>query len=568
MSRDAGAAAHLRELLRLKAARSMETLRLYRPLPTQTAFHLSAASERIVRGGNRSGKSACSFAETASAATGIALHDHEGNLMPFRYPKAPLLIWVIGYDERHIGGTIYRMLFTAKSGYRIITDETTGLWRFWNPRDPADKAREAETRPAPPLIPPRLIDPKGWAWTNKAERVFTVCRLKNGTEIHAFSSKAEPKMGDAVDLLHIDEDIKYPGHVAEWQARLSDRRGRLIWSAFPHSANEALTDMSARAEKQLDRAKPDVTEIVLKFSDNPFIDSDEKRKRREGWSEAEVAARDDGAFNTENVLVYPTFSQEVHGIDRRDATENEKALFAAMPNGNIPEDWTRYLAFDPGYTQAAIVFGAVPPPEKFGDYLVIYDELYPRQKNAAQIAEILRKKIEGQRIEGMLIDYRAGRITPLGRTETTRRQYEIALEAEGVICNRSGSNFTYGSDDVLGRIGMVRSGLGIRPDGSTRLKFVCSKLPNTLREFRLYKRKIEGNEVSEKPIDRHDDAMNALEYLVASKPMYVEPAAQKVFLGVAYDEFLKWKAERERAEGSASRTVYFGPGKPETAGVA
>src|SRR6187455_363086 len=107
---------------------------------------------------HNSGKSMSSFAETASAATTQPIIGWDGYPLPQKYPtNRPLLIWVVGYDERHIGGTIYRMLFKP-GAFRIIQDRTTGEWRAWKPWELADKLREEETRPAPPLIPPRLID--------------------------------------------------------------------------------------------------------------------------------------------------------------------------------------------------------------------------------------------------------------------------------------------------------------------------------------------------------------------------------------------------------------------------
>ena len=181
---------HMANVAAERNRRQKEALRLYRPMEKQAVFHNSSASERIVRGGNRSGKSMSAFAETASAATGIPITGPNGAPLPSKYPTdRPLLIWVIGYDQRHIGGTVYRMLFNP-GAFRIIKDLKTEEWRVWRPWEKEDQDREDECKDAPPLIPKRLINPQGWAWENKSERVFTVCRLRNGTEIHAFSSKA------------------------------------------------------------------------------------------------------------------------------------------------------------------------------------------------------------------------------------------------------------------------------------------------------------------------------------------------------------------------------------------
>lgn len=554
-----------RQVIAELAVRKTDALRLYRPLPTQTPFHRSLASERIVRGGNRSGKSACGFAETASAATGIPIIDHTGTPIPCKYPtNRPLLIWVVGYDERHIGSTIYRMLFSGNSGLRMIRDQLTGEWRAWRPWDPADAAREEETRRMPPLIPPRFVDEKGWAWTNKAERVFSICRLKNGTEIHAFSSKGEPAQGSAVDLLHIDEDIKTASHVAEWQARLSDVRGRLIWTAFPHSANEALTDMSARAEAQRDREKPDVFEIKLRFSDNPFMPEDEKRKRLEGWSAQEAAARNDGEFNTDNVLVYPTFSLHVHGTERYDAADQEQRLRAALGSSghDVPRDWTRYLVLDPGYGQAAVLFAAVPPPD-IGPFIVCYDELYPQKKDADALALLVLEKAKGYLFEKFIIDFRAGRQTPMGFSHTVKQQYEEAFRKVGLKCAATGSYFSNGSDNVPGRIEMVRSALALRKDGSTLIKVVPSRMKNMVREFRLYKRAIREKEVDERPIDKNNHLMNCLEYLVASRPEHVEVSKNPLAYGHAFVAFQDLERKRERENGPRNSVIYMGPGSPQ-----
>ena len=259
--------------------RKQEALNLYRPMLTQMPFHLTTASEKVVRGGNRSGKTMSCAAEVASAVLGIPLIGPDGNPIPFRYPKGrPLLVWIIGFDEKHIG-RIYNKLFSPGM-FRLIKDEETGKLRSWRPWEEADAAREDEIEQAPALIPKRMI--KEFAWENKAARAFSVCRLHNGTEIHAFSSGGEAATGDAVDIIWIDEDIKYPSHVGEWQARLSDNRGKLLWSSWPRNANSALKAMSARAEAQEDSEHPDVFEILLTFSGNPYIPMDEKRKRLAG----------------------------------------------------------------------------------------------------------------------------------------------------------------------------------------------------------------------------------------------------------------------------------------------
>ena len=187
----------LNELTAERLRRSREGLKIFRPLDYQLPIFTSRASEMLVRGGNRSGKTICTAAEISSAATGIPITGPDGNLLPLKYPTdRPLLIWLIGYGETHIGDTFYRMLFKRNPEFKMIKDLQSGQWRAYRPWKPEDKARVEDARMAPPFIPRRLVDPKGWAWKDKAKRHFTICRMTNGTEIHAFTSKGEPKMGD------------------------------------------------------------------------------------------------------------------------------------------------------------------------------------------------------------------------------------------------------------------------------------------------------------------------------------------------------------------------------------
>ena len=69
-----------------KARRANESLALYRAMPSQMPFHESDASERVLRGGNQSGKSTSAAAEFASAATGQAILGADGRPIRHKFP--------------------------------------------------------------------------------------------------------------------------------------------------------------------------------------------------------------------------------------------------------------------------------------------------------------------------------------------------------------------------------------------------------------------------------------------------------------------------------------------------
>ena len=247
--------------------RKRDALRIYRPRSKKIErFHLSEASEKILRGGAGSGKSCAGFAELASAATGIPIIGMDGEELPFKYPKAPLLIWVIGFGWDHVGETIHRYLFTEMSGMKMIKDRVTGDFRIFRPWEPDDVARAGEMESVPQLIPHRLIDHTQWAWENKGAKQFKRCVLKNGTVIRAFSSTSvAAKRGDEPNIICIDEDIENPDHVEEWQSRLR-KGGILLWLAQPYSHNHALMMLSKRAEQEKELEKPDIEEFQIRFS--------------------------------------------------------------------------------------------------------------------------------------------------------------------------------------------------------------------------------------------------------------------------------------------------------------
>jgi hypothetical protein len=517
--------ANLAAVIAERRARDEEALSLFRAMPSQVGFIESLASERLVRGGNRSGKSTIAAVEIASAACRRPVNGPDGKPLRMKYPtNRPLTIWIIGLGETHIGDTLYRLLFLPGAFY-CIKDEETGKLRAWNPSDPKDMAREADKVQAPPLIPPRLVPEGAFAWKNKAARIFTSVTLANGTIIHAYSSNADVKVGDPVDLIWVDEDIVYPAYVAEWQARLSDRKGRLVWSSWPRTANPALMSMTKRAKEQRTREKPDVAEWILKFSDNPHIDADEKRKRLEGWSPEERQARDNGEYVLDGVLMYPSFSEDVHCTPKANAFEQDEVDRLLIERAwQPPRDWTRYLFLDPGHSCTAVLFVAVPPPE-LGDYVVFYDELYLKGYDADGCAERVLQKIAGYRFYKFTIDFRMGRQHGPGIGKTYRDIYAEAFARKGLNSVVTGSSFAFSSDDVPAGILAFRSWLTVRPSGRPRLRVVKPNCRNWIDEVTTYRKHIEKTEATELPASgQADHLMDTSRYAAMDGCRYVAVA--------------------------------------------
>jgi hypothetical protein len=496
------------------------------------------ASEILVIGGNRSGKSLSTFVEDARAVTG---QDPYG-----KYPKEGGILAVVGKDLRHIGMVCYPLMFKA-GAFKIIRDEHTKEWRAYDPTK--DEARRAEAKPAPPLIPPRMV--KSISWTLKSANYIQKAVLHNGWEIHFFSSEGDPVQGFSCDRVHIDEDLSNSNWVGEMQARLVDRKGRLAWSAMPHSANDALLTLKERADAEAasGNANPNIVMFKLRMLDNPHIDSAEKLKSIQRWSAAGedvLRMRAEGDFITDSVMMYPNFDMRIHGLDRTD-----------LPGGQIPNDWCRYAVIDPGHAVTAVLFAAVPPSE---EYILLYDQLYLRQCNASIFGEEFAKKVT-HHFQAFIIDAHGGRIRDIGSGRLPSEQYTEQLVKRGIKSQITGSSFIAGCDDIPARTEATRSLLHIRPSGTPTLRVLRSSLPDLERELKRYRKRVNyvaGTPiVTDQPITRGDVHLCAcLEYLCAFRPTYHKPPVQTE----ADPWWVKWLADRKKRMGQDNAGyVYLGP---------
>ena len=509
---------------------------MYRPMEHQKEIHKTKASEVVVIGGNRSGKSLCTFIEDARAACGSDPHG--------KYPEENGILAIIGRDWKHIGMVVYPMLFKAGAFY-IIKDLKTGDWRAYDPE--VDEPRKSERKPAPPMIPPRMI--KKISWLLKSSNYIQSCELINGWVIYFQSSESEPSQGWQADRIHIDEDVVNEAWLPEMQARLADRKGVLCWSAMPHSRNDALNGLSERAEQAEIEGRDNIKMFRLKFLANKYIDSEEKQKNVERWSalgQDVLRMRSEGEFVTDSVLCYPNFAMHVHGYEWSD-----------LPQNAIPDDWCRYVAIDPGHVVTAAIFGVVPPDESM---LLIYDQLYIRQCNALIFGEKFEQKVKGHKFHAFIIDMHGGRIRDIGSGQLPVEMYSHQLRERNIASEVTGSSFMAGCDDIQARMASVRNYMHIRPSGSPKLRILKGTCPDLEREMKRYKKKVfyKGGtyQVTDAPNTRGEvHACQCLEYLCATEPKYHQP---KVEVGPE-PWYVDWMKRRRKRQSQGDNAIYLAP---------
>lgn len=504
-------------------------LAMFRPMAHQEPFFREYAREFLCRGGNRSGKSTCAAAKFASIACNFPITLDDGTIIDQRQPwqrDRPLVMWIIGYDLQHIGQTIHRLLFKAGL-FKVIRDEVTGLHRTFKPWMEQDQKREDEAKPSPPLIPARYVDQNSWVWENKKAKEFKKVIIRDPltrkelAEIYCFSSKADPKAGDPVDVIWIDESIENPTHYGEWQARLVDRRGNLFWSSWPNSNNDALQNLSERAIKEAEKEAPLVREMVITLSDNKAL-SEQARMEALGMfsTEEEKRARDKGEYVNDLVRMYPLFNEIIHQAVYPSGGD-KLSTFLESQGGVPPHDWTHEMILDPGTQSPGVLFCAVPPPE-YGENYVIYDEITERA-DAEQLAELIRKKFGGREFNRFIIDAKAGAQHGMGYVITVTDNYSKAFAKRNIKCRLTGSGFSLGCTDVGARIMALQEWMHIGRSGFPKLRIVRGTCPKLCEQLRKYKKSSVNNDVrDDRPAagQKLDLAVSA-EYWAASYPMYV-----------------------------------------------
>jgi hypothetical protein len=552
-----------RRRLAERARRATEALRLYEPLEAQDEFHKSTARRRLLRAGNRAGKTLICAVECARALTG---RDPYG-----KFPLTNGRCYAVGKDESQLGEVVHRKLFRA-GAFKIIRDRVTNEWRAFRPWLEEDRDREAKAKPAPPLVPERYIKSK--AWVKKAANIPEKFTLVNGWEIDFWSSNSKPPRGSDLDVVWMDEEIIDPEWYAEMIARLVDRSGWLWWGATPQTGSVAMMEFHYTCEREAEEWRltgndpekaPDHREYVISLADNPHLKEKDKRLLAAGLTDEQARVRIDGNYAQLGRIMFPEYDVRCHDI----------------PGFTPPHDWTRYTITDPGRQVCAVLFGAVPPlgatfpvtrdpitlEERHAvvteedEYLLLYDELYIGQCSATIYGERMAAKCKDQTFQAFYIDRHGGRLGDIGSGLTVEEQYSAALKANGVKCVATGHRFQPASDDVKGGIEMVRKYLHVRAAKALPRVFTVdakSRLWNFKWEIERYSRKTDpaGNITDEPETRGRVHLMACLRYICAARPRYVTPPRADPRMNFAFARFL---AKQRAARGAGGGGVVLGP---------
>lgn len=523
------------------AKQKLDALELFRPTSYQEAVVLSDATENLVQGGTRSGKSVIVAAIVAAYLRNKPITFADGTKHDVRekgWQGKPVTVWLYGLTLSHVGQTIYRLL--AKPGaFSIVRDKETGLWRAWQPgRIPGDEAiPENERFNAPPLIPATEIVKE--SWSNKSANEFNSFELKDGSTVFAFASSGiAPKRGDPINLLWLDEEILDSSFYPEFQSRLSDRKGRIFWSSWPNMKTPALIDLYRRAVAQRDevergvRTKADVVNYIFRGSDSPFIDDEEKRKRSEGWSDADRRARDFGEFVVDNILAYPEFDVKYHCVNYGDNHPLNDKVTEAMRrlNWNVPHDWCVDLILDPGTARPALLWVAMPPQE-FWDhnepYFVVYREMAIPRVDAKDMAIRAKAADPNRHYARFIGDSKAGLQVSMGQSWSVFETYSREFRAVGLHCQLTKDMFLRGETIWPVRSMKLKVWMRGRACGRPQLRIVPHQCPALVKQLETIVKQVNREDVQDKlaPGQVHDQ-LDCLEYAAGFGLTFLHPPKQ------------------------------------------
>lgn len=418
----------------------------YKPHPKQLLFHAAGktAKERLLVGGNRSGKTTCGGSEGAIHLTGNYLSDWPG----YRYDY-PVNMWAASVGYRATRDVLQK---------KYLGDESSGI---------------------PGLIHPSLIIKKTYG-SGVSGSIDTVwIRHKSGgvstLSFKSYDQGREKFQGTEQHIIHLDEEPPRDIYIECLMRTMATRpnfHGMMMLTMSPLSG---MTDMILHFFQRNDNERR-TAEIVqdskfytiVALDDNPYVTESERKAFIATLMPHEIEARIKGIPSLGSGMVYPV-SEESITCDP----------FA------IPEYWPRVFGLDFGWSPSptAAVFFA---HDRDNDIMYAYGEYGMCTLTPQQHALELTK--QGAH-------WMPGVYDPAGRISSQKDGSNlVSLYREAGIRNLSKANNSkeLGIQTVLQRM--------------QRGKLILFKTLNkTLTELRMYSRDEDG--IVKKGNDHYMDCM-------------------------------------------------------------
>jgi len=437
----------------------------YQPWEKQDAFHKSNAKRRMVRAGNRSGKSTLGAAEDCAWLLG------ERPWYPLNDPARRACI-----PQRPVKGLIITTDWDKVK--EIWTGEDGKIWKFLPKTEVKNSLRNH---------------------SGAVETIF----MKNGSTlridtVESFKKNPQGSESSDWDFIHVDE----PCPEAMWKATsrgLMDRGG-YAWFTLTPLTEFWINDMffprpgsSASPFATVQTTLPKWS-ITASTYENPYLKKEDIAEFEATLTEDERQCRINGIPLELSGLVYKQFSYEKHVL---------KNVPAGWEDYNSPPlDYIVYYSIDPHpQTPHAVLFVAVAPTgQRF-----IFSELWVPDRPIALLASQILRTIAGYEIGRADAD-------PIAWIEHPVSELTMADEfaRNDVVLMKASKDRTYGTLHMQGEFAAVDlHGLP--------MVYVSPNLSRFLFEINRY-----CYDKENKPIDKDDHMMECMYRIFIQEPRWYD----------------------------------------------
>jgi phage terminase large subunit-like protein len=337
----------------------------------------------------------------------------------------------------------------------------------------------------------------GESWNSAYDKQLRILHFKNGSMFSFFTYEQDKsKLGGWTGhRIHYDEEPP-EAFRGELQMRTMVKGGDEIFTMTPVEGltwtyNEfgPLCEIAEIADGNY-AAEEEISVVVVRMEDNPALSDEQIDHALRGLSNEERQARQSGRFVAIHGRIYDDYDPTTHYV----------------PERPLPENVNIVVGIDPGMRYAC---GVVWAYLTAGDTMVAFNEGYFQNMTIGQICE--RIHLANGEFEIQPIYYV---IDPAARNRNnqTGRSDQMEFADHGIVAI-AGQN-------------AVRPGINrVKERFQTNRLFVtqnCAQLDHELRRYRWRKPPISGEENVEKPVKKDDHLLDALRYVVMSRPYLPE----------------------------------------------
>lgn len=368
------------------------------------------------------------------------------------------------------------------------------------------------------LIPAHTL--VGGSWKTAYNKQLRHLMFKNGSVFTFMTYEQDPfKMGGAtLHRIHYDEEPPHE-HRKENIMRLVRYDGDEIFTMTPLKGLTWTYDEIWEHKDEDD----DISVVEVDIDDNPWITQDAKERVLGAYSDEELQFRKSGKFIHIAGMIYSEFDPREHVIPWR--TPN--------PNSNI------IVGIDPGLgSRCAVVWVSLDSEDR----MVVFDEIY---------------------VKGAIVSDVAGQIHKINTEFDIKPIYNVIDPAARDRHHQTGRSdqMEYADHGIYTIAGQnaVRPGINaVKERLQSGKLYIADNCVNIIKEMKNYRWREppKSGEDKEKPIKKDDHLLDALRYVVMSRPYLPENLPGKPLTG--QERLHQLMLEDMRNAGNQQPTHEFG----------